>query len=238
MSLATLKKKTAAKYNNMSVGSINGGFSLNGTRRSAGYIGRGVIGLSFPRTPMRGNEARGSGGCCGKYNRTTIVSSGVCFPTGPNGSTANNDPSVVKKSVLDTNGQIMTQYRWIRRPYPYAVVKPDSNMIQLTQQSYIENLSKSTVSSLSACDEGSVCKKLATNCGGLTINQRPRPFNCVIRIPRGWYSITKTAQTTPALGPVSQSTFIKTLAGLCEKNNVLPKTSTRNGVLPGPAASY
>ena len=38
MSLATLKKKTAAKYNNSSVGQRN--FSLNGTHRSQGFIGQ------------------------------------------------------------------------------------------------------------------------------------------------------------------------------------------------------
>ena len=40
MSLATLKRKTAAKYNNMSVGHAN--FSLNGTHRSQGYVGRNL----------------------------------------------------------------------------------------------------------------------------------------------------------------------------------------------------
>jgi len=218
MSIATLKKKTNAQYHNMSVGSKNGGFSLNGTRRSAGYIGRGVLGLSFPRTLMRGNIARGHGGCCGTYRQGTIISSGVCFPTGSNGSSANNDPKVVKSSVLNTNGQIATKYRWIRRSQPYSVVKPDSNMIQNTQHSYIENLSKNTVSYLSVYNKGSVCKNYNTNCSSLTNNQRPRQFNSTVRIPRRWFSITKTAQNTPTLGPLSQSTFIQTLAGSCDRN--------------------
>ena len=38
MSLVTLKKKTAAKYHNMSVNQPS--FSLNGTHRSQGYIGQ------------------------------------------------------------------------------------------------------------------------------------------------------------------------------------------------------
>jgi hypothetical protein len=41
MSLATLKRKTAAKYNNMSVGHAN--FSLNGTHRSQGYVGQTLV---------------------------------------------------------------------------------------------------------------------------------------------------------------------------------------------------
>lgn len=40
MSLVTLKRKTAAKYNNMSVGHAN--FSLNGTHRSQGYVGQNL----------------------------------------------------------------------------------------------------------------------------------------------------------------------------------------------------
>ena len=228
MSIVVLKRKTKAQYNNMSVGSKNGGFSLNGTRRSAGYVGRGVLGVSFPRTPMRGNVARGHGGCCGTYPVKTIVSSSIGFPTGPNGSTANNNTNVVKSSVLDTNGLIMTKYRWIRRPQPYTAVKPDSNMIQNTQKSYIENLSKNTVANLSLCDKKGVC---TFKCSSLPNEQRPRPFNTVIRIPRGWTSITKTSVNTPALGPKSQSAFIKALAGSCQKN-VLPKTATRNNPLP------
>jgi hypothetical protein len=209
MSEATLKRKSLAKYNNMSVGSKNGGFSINGTRRSQGYIGRGVLGLHFPRTPMRGNEPRGSGGCCGTYPRKTIVQSGVPYPTNINGSTANNNPNVVKPSVLDTNGLLMTKYRWIRRPQPFAVVKPDTNLIQSTQQSYIENLSKNTVATLNECNPSYIFHE-----GGI-----PSP---------GWYSITNTAENTPKLGPTSQGVFIQTLGGLCTKNNKLPKTNTRN----------
>ena len=238
MSEATLKRKTKAKYNNMSVGSTNGGFSLNGTRRSAGYVGQDVLGRSFPRTPMRGNEARGSGGCCGTYRRTTIVQSGIPFPTRNSANTANNDPRVVKKSVLDTNGRIMTSFRWIRRPQPYAVVKPDSNMIQGSQQSYIESLSKNTVATLDACDTINVCKPFANTCGGLNIDQRPRPFGTVIRVPRGWYSITKTSDNTSKLGPISQGAFIKALGGLCELNNKKPKAPDCACALPGPGASY
>jgi len=235
MSEATLKRKSRVLYRNLSVGVKQ--FSLNGTRRSQGYIGRGVLGLHFPKTPMRGNEPRGSGGCCGSYKRGPIVYDDFCFPSN-NGMSANNDPSVVKKSVLDTNGQLMTQYRWIRRPQPYAVVKPDANMIQNTQQSYIENLSKNTVAALDLCNKNGICKPFANTCGGLTKDQRPRPFNCVIRIPRGWYSVTKTPATSSRLGPISQGAFIQALGGLCQKNNVLPKTATRNSALPGPPASF
>jgi len=236
MSEATLKRKSKTLYHNLSVGGK--GFSINGTRRSQGYIGRGVLGLHFPRTPMRGNEARGSGGCCGSYYRGTIVQGAPCFPTNANGSTANNNPDVVKPSVLDTNGMLMTKYRWIRRPQPYATVKPDVNMIQGSQNVYIENLSANTIACINAKDVVGSCKPYINKCGGLTIDQRPKPFGSTIRIPRGWYSVTKTANSVPALGPISQSAFIKALGGLCVANDPKPAAVSCNAPLPGPPASY
>ena len=41
--LATLKRKTSAKYNNVSV-SNDSVFSLNGTRRIQGYVGQSLFG--------------------------------------------------------------------------------------------------------------------------------------------------------------------------------------------------
>ena len=45
MSLATLKRKTAAKYHNSSVGQP--AFSLNGTHRSQGYVGQDSLGRRY-----------------------------------------------------------------------------------------------------------------------------------------------------------------------------------------------
>jgi len=249
MSVATLKKKSRVLYRNLSVGSKNGGFSINGTRRNLGYIGRSAVGLHYPRTLMRGNVARGYGGCCGTYNKTPIVLDSIFNPSN-NGNTSNNNPNIVKKSVLDARGQIMTPY--IRSmtqnknckftPNPYLVVKPDSNMIQGTQQLYIENLAKQTVACANAINSV-VSKKCTTStCGGLTKSQRPRPFNCVIRIPRGWYSVTKNPGGLPAglsngLGATTQSAFIQALGGLCKNNDVIPKSVGNRGPLPGPGAS-
>ena len=159
MSEATLKKKTRTQYRNMSVGSKNGGFSLNGTRRSQGYVGQTMLGRHFPRTPMRGNEARGSGGCFGKYYRGTIIQSGIPFPSGVNGNSANNDPKVVKPSVINNNGLIMTKYRWIRRPQPYSTFKENvldanKNVVSkantISQGVYIKNKSTNLIEKLSA----------------------------------------------------------------------------------------
>lgn len=115
MSLATLKKKTNAKYNNASVG--NTGFSLNGTHRNQGYVGQTSLSRTIIGTPMRGNVARGHGGCCGTYN-TNMVKPSLC---------GLEDSKIVKSSVLSSKGMLRLKHKWANRGGEYAPVKPDSN---------------------------------------------------------------------------------------------------------------
>lgn len=123
MSVATFKKKTAAKYNNASVGQPQ--FSINGTRRLQGFVGQNLISRSFPRTLMRGNTERGYGGCCGQYYK--------CEPISPLcAGDFTNDPTQVKKSVVSTSGQLEMQYP----PGDFKTVKPDNNQNQNTSQQY------------------------------------------------------------------------------------------------------
>ena len=144
MSIATLKKKTLTQYHNMSVNSKDG-FSLNGTRRSQGYVGQTSLSRSLPKTMMRGNTIRGYGGCCGQYNVGPIVQSAV---------TSLNDINVVKTSVMNTHGMIATKYRWINRPDPYSTVKPDSNLNINTGSQYTTSLAKKTINDMldSSCN--------------------------------------------------------------------------------------
>lgn len=140
MSIVTLKKKTNAKYNNSSVGVAQ--FSLNGTLRNQGYVGQTSRSRSLPKTPMKGNVICGHGGCCGTYAIKPIVQSAV---------TSLNDPTVVKSSVLSTNGMIDTKYRWINRPSPYTVVKPDTNL-HYTQQDRTTYIAKKTIKDINDCN--------------------------------------------------------------------------------------
>jgi len=133
MSIVTLKRKSAAKYNNMSVGQTH--FSLNGTHRSQGWVGQTMLSRSLPRTLMRGDTICGHGGKNGTYPVKTIVREGTGL-----GNNMLNDNKVIKSSVLDTNGQLMTQYRWIRRPYPETSVKPDNTLNNNTQSEYLNRL--------------------------------------------------------------------------------------------------
>jgi hypothetical protein len=132
MSVATLKKKTQTKYNNMSVGSH--GFSLNGTRRSQGWVGQTMLSRSLPRTPMKGNTPRGYGGCCGTYNTAPgIIQSAV---------TSLNDPTSVKSSVKTMKGMLQEKLT----PYNEynIIVKPDNTQNSNNMKEYTENLGKTT----------------------------------------------------------------------------------------------
>ena len=141
MSLATLKKKTAAKYNNMSVGSKDG-FSLNGTRRSQGYIGQDTLGRSLLKTPMKGNVVKGSGGCCGTYKVSPVVQSAV---------TSLNDINVIKSTVGSSSTFLLDHSR---AGYPENIVNNDSNINLNTQQDYIERTRKTAITNADNSDCG------------------------------------------------------------------------------------
>jgi hypothetical protein len=145
MSIATLKKKTQAKYNNSSVGQK--AFSLNGTHRSQGYVGQTSISRSLPRTLMNGPTPRGYGSCCGNYYTDQIIQSAV---------TSLNDPNVVKGSVVSTKGMLEEKLQCmsnIQETYfisngplsPYNVVKPDTNKNLNRQSDYVISLAKKAI---------------------------------------------------------------------------------------------
>lgn len=127
MSIATLKRKTAAKYNNSSVNSKEG-FSLNGGYRNQGYVGQTSLSRSLPRTLMKGDTIRGHGGCCGTYRISPIVQSGVM---------STEDHNVIKSSVINTNGMI--ENRFGHKP---TVVKPDNSLNANTQGEFIARKQK------------------------------------------------------------------------------------------------
>lgn len=140
MSIATLKRKTAAKYNNNSVGQKH--FSLNGGYRNQGWVGQSNLSRSLPQSYMRGDTLRGYGGCCGQYRIMPIVQSAV---------TSTNNNKIMKSSVLDYDGMIATQYRWIRRPQPYTSVKPDTTHNLNDQGEYISRLTQQTIHDINSC---------------------------------------------------------------------------------------
>jgi len=161
MSIVTLKRKTQAQYNNSSVGHPQ--FSLNGTRRSAGYVGQDMLGRSLIRSLSRGGALKGHGGCCGKYPTPEIK-------TSPEMSCLNN-PAVVKSSSLNNTGLLMSKYRWARRPQPYTTVKPDNNLNNNVQSAYIDRLARKAIV------DGSNCHIVSTDCPKQCVLSKTANYN-------------------------------------------------------------
>jgi len=155
MSIATLKRKTLAKYNNSSV-NTGEGFSLNGTHRNQGYVGQTSLSRSLPRTPMKGNVLRGHGGCCGTYNIRQIVQSGV---------TSTEDNRIIKSSVLSNKGMLQRRLSC----NPCNVVKPDSNLNANTQGELISRKEKECL----LCDIDNNGSSCAGKCSKICICTKP-----------------------------------------------------------------
>jgi len=156
MSIATLKKKTQAKYNNSSVGLPH--FSINGTHRNQGYVGQTSLSRSLPRTLMNGAFPRGHGGCCGTFVIHPIIQSGV---------TSTENSTVIKSSVTSSKGMLEEKLNCInslkvpnwnrklpQRTKAMNVVKPDGNRNQLDQSTYLLKKAKKTIQ----CTPGNIVK--------------------------------------------------------------------------------
>jgi hypothetical protein len=215
MSIATLKRKTQAKYNNMSVNSEHG-FSLNGTRRSQGYIGQTSLSRSLPRTLMRDGVPRGHGGCCGTFKNFPIISSAV---------TSLNDPNIVKPSTINTLG--MLEEKYYLRLYHEPSVKPDNNQNINSQQQYITNLATTVIrsaNSLKATDASlndAACKAC---------------YNYDPFFKKKIQKFTKPISNYVAISQGEKLLILKDNCSLLD-NTFVPSTSNK-APLPGPPASY
>jgi hypothetical protein len=215
MSIATLKRKTQAKYNNMSVNSEHG-FSLNGTRRSQGYIGQTSLSRSLPRTLMRGGVPRGHGGCCGTFKIFPVISSAV---------TSLNDPNIIKTSSINTLGMIETKYK--QRLYHEPAVKPDNNQNINTQTQYVKNLAKNTVQ----CAD-----TLKATDAEITLAACNACYNYNPFYKKKLINFTKPASNYV---PISQGEYLLKLYDKCSALDTVSVPSANNkGVLPGPPRTY
>jgi len=166
MSIATLKKKTAVKYNNMSVSQPL--FSLNGTHRSQGFVGQATLSRSLPRTLMKNGGYKNYGGCCGTFKIGQIVQSSV---------KSTEDISVVKISSINTRGLLhVNKYSCLWRPAPYTNVKMDTNQNLNSQTEYIKNVRKNTILEADACQtvNSNPCNISKKNCD--FVRPRYTPF--------------------------------------------------------------
>ncbi len=194
MSIVALKRKTAAKYNNNSVGSTTG-FSLSGTHRNQGYVGQTNQGRFTSRTNIRrGGGVSNHGGCCGTFYMGPMVQSGV---------TTVEDSTVVKVSTANTHGLIHEKYKWIWRPQPYASVKNVGANNVNSQSDHIVIVRKNAIQDANDCYAAPTCDT-TNKCGGSKVYTKP------IEYANDEYSHVAT----------SQSEYLITKAKACVDDDV------------------
>ena len=227
MSVATLKRKTQAQYNNNSVGFKN--FSINGTLRSQGYVGQTSLSRSLPRTLMNGPTPRGHGGCCGKYPTHSIIQSAV---------TSLNDPNIIKSSVINTHGLVEEKLNCITHidktffisqgpsNTTYNTVKPDNNQHLNSQSDHTKNLAKKTIQTADLS-----CNKHINNTTSKSCNKNTS-------FVRGPSYINHTKPVTNYV-PMSQSQYLIILDNSCSLVNKIniPNTYFNRTPLPGPGVT-
>lgn len=138
MSIATLKKKTAAKYNNSSVNQRQ--FALNGTHRNQGFIGQTSFSRTNMVTPASGVSFQGYGSCCGLYKISELKTTSI---------NSTEDSTVVKPSVLSTKGMLQKKTMWARRSYPFSSTKPGDSLNLSSGGDYITFKRQKTIQSMS-----------------------------------------------------------------------------------------
>jgi len=207
MSIAILKRKTAAKYNNVSVNVPQ--FSTVGGYRNQGWVGQTSLSRSLPRSLRRGDTLRGYGGCCGTYTiANSVINPDLC---------SRNNNQVIKKASMNTAGMLMSRYRWIRRPRPYTSVKPGSgNILYRSEGELTERKRKNALCEQENC--------LATNTNEPpacdSCNTVPTMFRNYANTPQSFsepYPNTTTKSIEEMGLPIAQSEYMTKETQCCVK---------------------
>lgn len=225
MSIATLKKKTQAQYNNLSVGLPH--FSINGTLRNQGYVGQTSLSRFTSRTLYNGTSPRGYGGYGGTFKIGQMVQSGI-LPL--------NNPNVIKTSVVATKGMLEEELKclnslrvqgWNKKlpaRTPLTTVKPDNNQHNNTQQDVVTKLAKSAIQQYNTCTPANTVKK-QSKCKNNDVDFSAKA-KCVY---------TKDSNVLPAA--ISQSEYLIGLNNKCVTNDKLFMNSTKRSPSVGRTVS-
>ena len=229
MSIVALQRKSARfQAPHWLSGQGKDGFSLVGGYRNIGVVGRTNLGKSVTRTPFRGTEAMGSGGCCGTYDRV-ISNSGSC---------CTNDNHVIKTTTKNTAGMIEIKYsrkwdenlqQWVcprlvlNSQYPYYWVQSSTALAgETTQATYVEAIRRRSAS----------CTPAVAHDGAPPTAGDKNCRNCLFRTGGKLYFRTPYAKSLLPL----QGGYSEFQSGQLMKNNCLFQYSTptqdRNGPFP------
>ncbi len=200
MSIATLKKKSYARYGGLSTQVPQ--FSTTGTHRNQGWVGQTSLSRTLVRSLRNGPTLRGHGGCCGYYPQNhSIIGPELC---------SKNDNKVVKKASMNTKGMLMSKYRWIRRPSPYTSVKPGSGFILYRSQgARIERKHKEVVCSACMTNMPKDCNRC---------NTAPKLFRNYLNTPQSFSEpyVGTTTKSEDLIGVAkSHEQYVKQASGCC-----------------------
>ena len=207
--------------NNLSVNQKQ--FSINGTTRNQGYIGQTSLTRSLIHSVSKGAVLKDFNGL---YANPNIKASETI---------SLEDNTVVKPSVLSFKGMMAKRERWITRPFPYAVVKPDFNQNINAQTDYITRLKKKTLSDIAtycppdvAKTTGFVFKK---QCSTVTKTLTGAPLFTPENI------VCKIAKPESTYTAISQASYLEALQKKCTEQDVykfvsaVKRTPIRGGVI-------
>lgn len=113
-----------------------------------------------------------------------------------------NDPTIIKKSSINTKAMIRNKYKYTLRPQPYSGFNPrgNANVRNSIQSEYIRRLAKEAIANSELVENGGNCDSLPTE----TLSD----CKCNITTPEEEYTST------------SQSEYIMRLTQLCISNDV------------------
>jgi hypothetical protein len=100
-----------------------------------------------------------------------------------------NDPTVVKKSSMNTKAMIRNKYKYVLRPQPFSSFNPrgNSNINNSIQSEYIKRLAKIAIASSALTTDGGSCNTLPSNTLSESSCNITKPESEYVSIPQGDY---------------------------------------------------
>jgi hypothetical protein len=201
----------------------NNGFSINGSNRNVGRVGK-TYGMSKNGTPFRGVNPLGAGGTGGRYYQAEPVFNSA------EADTLGNQWEFNKPSVLSTAGMLRTRFKWLYYgKYPNYVVK-DMYTGNLTDNAsegvYTAKLASASTCTLDVNNQA----KYAANC----INNSSGCTNRLSVVRRTYDDVAaQTSYGKPPKVAVDQSTYLLYLTKNCSNKGTPVEKSGSNSCIYG-----
>jgi hypothetical protein len=201
----------------------NNGFSINGSNRNVGRVGK-TYAMSKQGTPFRGVHPYGWGGSGGRYYQAEPLFNSA------EAVTLGNQWEFNKPSVLSTAGMLRTRFKWLYNgKYPNYVVKDmyTGNQVQTASEGvYIGKLASESVCNLDINNQA----KYAGNC----VDKSTGCTNRLSVVKRTYDDVaSQSSYGKPPKVAVDQSTYMLYLTKNCSNKNTPVVKSGANPCIYG-----